>query len=240
MKLNKNPNLSTDSEKEVIIQKQINQLQKEISDWASKESNQPEEKKRILLRTNTETNSIYHTIVEKTEAKAVESKLKFISLTSQKLKRLSELEPNETTFQKQTFMLKKVLVYLDILYHISKRLFVISKSNLFGKQVELQSEVDSLIHEVDRIASQAEFNDMRLFAGDFAKDSRVASLWMIHQSKGELSRVWIATMTSKSLGLTTVEGNYLTLSNANLFQKNIEEAINRINEERQRIQSVLD
>ncbi|MCW7482819.1 flagellar filament core protein flaB2 domain protein [Leptospira kanakyensis] len=240
MKIDKNPNVSADSQKELIIQKQIDQLQKEISGWISKESIQWEEKKKILLRTNTESNFIYQTIIEKSEVRAVDSRLKFISLTSQKLQRLSELQPNETTFQKQTLMLKKVLVYLDILYHISKRLFVISKSNLLGKQVELQLEVDSLIREVDRIASQAEFNHMRLFAGDFAKDSRVASLWMIHQSNGELFRVWIATMTSKSLGLTSFDGNYLTLSNSNLFQKNIEEVINRINEERHRIQSVLD
>ncbi|MCW7468441.1 flagellar filament core protein flaB2 domain protein [Leptospira kanakyensis] len=240
MKIDKNPNVSADSQKELIIQKQIDQLQKEISGWISKESIQWEEKKKILLRTNTESNFIYQTIIEKSEVRAVDSRLKFISLTSQKLQRLSELQPNETTFQKQTLMLKKVLVYLDILYHISKRLFVISKSNLLGKQVELQLEADSLIREVDRIASQAEFNHMRLFAGDFAKDSRVASLWFINEKNNELFRVYIPTMTSRSLGLTSYDGNQLTFSNPVLFQKKIEEVINRITKERNRMQSVLD
>lgn len=52
--------------------------------------------------------------------------------------------------------------------------------------------------------------------------------------------MYIATMTARSLGLTTPGGYSLTLSNPILLQKKIEDAITRITEERKRIQSVLD
>ena len=41
----------------------------------------------------------------------------------------------------------------------------------------IQVEVSQLIDEVDRIASQAEFNKMNLLQGDFARGSRTSSMW---------------------------------------------------------------
>jgi flagellin len=41
----------------------------------------------------------------------------------------------------------------------------------------IQVEVSALVNEVDRIASQAEFNKMKLLLGDFARINPRASMW---------------------------------------------------------------
>ncbi len=41
----------------------------------------------------------------------------------------------------------------------------------------IQVEVSTLVNEVDRIASQAEFNKMKLLLGDFARINPRASMW---------------------------------------------------------------
>ena len=41
----------------------------------------------------------------------------------------------------------------------------------------IQVEVSALVDEVDRIASQAQFNTMNLFLGEFARNSRQSSMW---------------------------------------------------------------
>ncbi|PJZ83956.1 flagellar filament core protein flaB2 domain protein [Leptospira harrisiae] len=240
MKLPKNPIQSLESQRESIIQKQILFLQKEILDWVSKDSFSTLNQKEILLRINVRPNSYHQKISNQNEVNALDSRLKFISLTSERLEKLFELHPIQTTFQKQSFLIRKAIVYLDTMLQISKKLLLISKSMTTGKPIDLQFEVNALIDEVDRLASTAEYNHMRLFEGDFAKNSRVASLWFINELNEKLFRVCIATMTSRSLGLTLNNGNPLTLSNPVLFQKKIEGAINTIIEERNRMQSVLN
>jgi len=41
----------------------------------------------------------------------------------------------------------------------------------------VQVEVSALVDELDRVASQAEFNKFKLFEGDFARGSKKASMW---------------------------------------------------------------
>ncbi|TGL40329.1 flagellar filament core protein flaB2 domain protein [Leptospira perdikensis] len=242
MKLPKNSFLFITSQREGIIQKQIQNLQKEILDWVAEEDNSTGGQKEIILRVNPDANFFYHSVLNLKETKVTSSRLKFISLTSARLEKLYEVKPTRTTFQKQNLLIEKVIVYLDTLLLISKRMLLISKSETMDKsnQKDLQLEVGTLIDEIDRIASFAEFNRMSLLMGDFSKNSRVASMWFINEKSGKLFRMYIATMTAKSLGLITLSGYPLALSNSTLFQKKIENTILRINEERNRIRSVLD
>ncbi|MEQ9362613.1 MAG: flagellin, partial [Leptospirales bacterium] len=77
----------------------------------------------------------------------------------------------------------------------------------------IQVEVSQLIDEVDRIASQAEFNQMSLLLGDFARGSRESSMWFhIGPNAHQRERVFIGTMTAQSLNLRRVDGSMVSLS----------------------------
>ncbi len=77
----------------------------------------------------------------------------------------------------------------------------------------IQVEVSVLIDEVDRIASQAEFNKMTLLQGDFSRTNANASMWFhMGANMHQRERVYIQTMTAKALGLKTIIGQLLTLS----------------------------
>ncbi|MCX7998455.1 MAG: flagellin [Leptospiraceae bacterium] len=79
----------------------------------------------------------------------------------------------------------------------------------------IQVEVSQLIDEIDRIASQAEFNKMNLLQGDFARGSRVASMWYhVGANMHQRERVFIGTMTAAALSLKRADGTLLTLSTA--------------------------
>ncbi|MCE9499195.1 MAG: flagellin [Leptospira sp.] len=100
----------------------------------------------------------------------------------------------------------------------------------------MQVEVSQLIDEVDRIASQAEFNKMNLLQGDFARGSRSASMWFhMGPNQHQRERVYIATMTSKALSLKKSDGSLLTLSTAEFANDSIgtlDDALYRINKQR--------
>ncbi|MFA5519123.1 MAG: flagellin [Spirochaetota bacterium] len=86
----------------------------------------------------------------------------------------------------------------------------------------IQVEVSQLVDEVDRIASQAEFNKMNLLQGDFGRVSASASMW-IHMGPNmhQRERIFIQTMTAQALGLKNMIGNPLTLSTAGDANRNI-------------------
>jgi flagellin len=117
--------------------------------------------------------------------------------------------------------------YLDEVSSIIQRIRVlaIQSSNgiytLEDRQL-IQVEVSQLVDEVDRIASQAEFNKMNLLQGDFGRVSTTASMW-IHMGANmhQRERIYIQTMTAKALGLKNMIGNPLTLSTAAEANRNI-------------------
>lgn len=100
----------------------------------------------------------------------------------------------------------------------------------------IQVEVSQLIDEVDRVASQAEFNKMNLFQGDFARGSRAASMWFhIGPNMHQRERVYIPTMTAKSLNLKSQNNVLMTLSTADQANDaigRIDDALNRISKQR--------
>ena len=100
----------------------------------------------------------------------------------------------------------------------------------------IQVEVSALVDEVDRIASQAEFNKMKLLQGDFAIASRAASMW-IHMGPNmhQRERVYIGTMTAAALKLKTSIGKVITIStpeDANRTIGIMDEALHIISKQR--------
>ncbi len=66
----------------------------------------------------------------------------------------------------------------------------------------IQIEVSELVDEIDRIASQAEFNKMKLLTGSFARLHPSASMWFhMGPNMHQRERVFIETMTTAALGL---------------------------------------
>ncbi len=125
----------------------------------------------------------------------------------------------------------------DILQRI--RVLAVQSSNgiyTANDRQMIQVEVSQLVDEVDRIASQAEFNKMNLLQGDFARGSRVSSMWFhMGPNQHQRERVFIATMTSKSLNLKHTDGTLLTLSTAEFANEAIgvlDDALHRINKQR--------
>jgi len=100
----------------------------------------------------------------------------------------------------------------------------------------IQVEVSQLVDEIDRIASQAEFNKMSLLLGQFARGSRITSMWFhIGPNQHHRERVYIQTMTALALNLKRVDGNILTLSTpefANEAIGIIDKAMEKINKQR--------
>lgn len=79
----------------------------------------------------------------------------------------------------------------------------------------VQVEISQLVDEIDRIASQAEFNKMNLLQGDFARLNPKASMW-IHMGANmhQRERLFIQTMTAAALGVKNLLGKPITLSTA--------------------------
>jgi len=76
----------------------------------------------------------------------------------------------------------------------------------------IQVEVSSLIDEVDRIASHAQFNGMNMLTGRFAQpagnNTVTASMWLhIGANMDQRTQVFIGTMTTKGLGLRSIGDN---------------------------------
>jgi len=71
----------------------------------------------------------------------------------------------------------------------------------------LQVEVSALVDEVDRIASQAEFNRFKVLTGEFSKINPKASMWFhIGANSNQRKRVYINTMTAQSFNMRDATG----------------------------------
>lgn len=99
--------------------------------------------------------------------------------------------------------------FLDQLANILQRVRVLAVQSANGiystedRQL-MQVEVSQLVDEVDRIASQAEFNRMELLRGDFAQGSQTASMWFhMGPNMHQREQVYIGTMTADALKLRT-------------------------------------
>ena len=105
----------------------------------------------------------------------------------------------------------------------------------------IQVEVSSLIAEVDRIASCAQFNGMNMLTGRFARatgeNAPTASMWLhLGANMDQRSQVYIGTMTAAALGIRNVGTEEImtleTPENANRAIGTLDEAIKKINKQR--------
>lgn len=101
----------------------------------------------------------------------------------------------------------------------------------------IQVEVSGLIDEVDRIASQAEFNKFKLLLGDFSRTNPRASMWFhMGPNMHQRERVYIGTMTSQGLNLREKTGTFLanlsTAGGANSSIGIIDDALHKIAKQR--------
>jgi len=98
----------------------------------------------------------------------------------------------------------------DILQRL-RELSVQSANGIYSDEdrMQIQVEVSQLVDEVNRIASQAQFNGMNLLTGAFAQDSatnRVMQL-QVGANMDQNKKVYIGTMTATALGLQTAQGD---------------------------------
>jgi flagellin len=108
-------------------------------------------------------------------------------------------------------------------------------------RMQIQVEVSSLVAEVDRVASHAQFNGMNMLTGRFARpageNNVTASMWFhIGANMDQRTQVFIGTITASSLGLRDV-GNEEIISVQNSEEANriigiVDNALTKINKQR--------
>jgi len=103
-------------------------------------------------------------------------------------------------------------------------------------RLQIQVEVSQLIDEVDRIATSAQFNRMKMLRGDYARNSRVGSMYFhIGANSNQRIRVFISTISSKALNLIDKEGGKRSISSvgqANAMIGVVDLALNKLNRQR--------
>ena len=105
--------------------------------------------------------------------------------------------------------------YLDNTAAILQRIRVLAVQSSNGIYTQedrqlIQVEVSALVDEVDRIASQAEFNKFKLLLGDYARTNPKASMWFhMGANMHQRERVYIQTMTAEGLNLKERTGKFL-------------------------------
>ena len=130
----------------------------------------------------------------------------------------------------------------DILQRI-RELSVQSSNGIYSSEdrMQIQVEVSQLVAEVDRIASQAQFNGMNMLTGRFARETGentvTGSMWLhIGANMDQRSRVYIGTMTAKAVGLRNIgDESIMSLStpdSANRAIGTLDEALKKINKQR--------
>ena len=130
----------------------------------------------------------------------------------------------------------------DIVQRI-RELAVQSSNGIYTDEdrMQIQVEVSQLIAEVDRIASQAQFNGMNMLTGRFAKptgeNTVTASMWLhIGANMDQRTQVFIGTMTAKALNLRNIGDEQImtlgTPDDANRAIGTLDEALKKLNKQR--------
>ncbi len=126
----------------------------------------------------------------------------------------------------------------DILQRV-RELSVQSANGIYSDEdrMQIQVEVSQLVSEVDRIASQAQFNGMNILTGGFAENSDRVMQFQIGANMDQNARVYIGTMTATALGLKGVQGTDEQVSIASPDQANmaigtIDAALVKVNKQR--------
>ena len=130
----------------------------------------------------------------------------------------------------------------DIVQRI-RELAVQSSNGIYTDEdrMQIQVEVSSLIAEIDRIASTAQFNGMNMLTGRFARptgeNNVTASMWLhIGANMDQRTQVYIGTMSASALGLRSVGTEEImsleSPDDANRAIGTLDEALKKINKQR--------
>ena len=126
----------------------------------------------------------------------------------------------------------------DVLQRI-RELAVQASNSVYSDEdrAQIAVEVSQLVAEIDRIASSAEFNGMRLLTGRFAKESDTVMRFQAGANADQNIRAYVGTMTAQALGLTDIQGTDEKISisssdNANTTISILDEAIKNVNKQR--------
>jgi flagellin len=130
----------------------------------------------------------------------------------------------------------------DIVQRI-RELAVQSSNGIYSDEdrMQIQVEVSQLVAEVDRIASQAQFNGMNMLTGRFAlatgENTPTASMWLhIGANMDQRMSVYIGTMTATALGIRDIGSeevmNIAAPDDANRAIGTLDEALKKINKQR--------
>ncbi len=126
----------------------------------------------------------------------------------------------------------------DILQRV-RELAVQSANGIYSDEdrMQIQVEVSQLVAEVDRIASQAQFNGMNMLTGRFAQEGDAVMQFQIGANVDQNTRVFIGTITATALGLKGAQGGDEQISisspdEANLTLATIDEALKNVTKQR--------
>ena len=126
----------------------------------------------------------------------------------------------------------------DILQRV-RELAVQSANGIYSDEdrMQIQVEVSQLVAEVDRIASQAQFNGMNMLTGRFAQEGDSVMQFQIGANVDQNTRVFIGTITATALGLKGAQGGDEQISisspdEANLTLAAIDDALKNVTKQR--------
>ena len=126
----------------------------------------------------------------------------------------------------------------DILQRV-RELAVQSANGIYSDEdrMQIQVEVSQLVAEVNRVASQAQFNGMNMLTGGFAEGAERIMQFQIGANMDQNTRVYIGTMTAQALGLGSSQGEDGAVSiaspdSANMAIGTIDEALKVVSKQR--------
>jgi flagellin len=101
----------------------------------------------------------------------------------------------------------------DIMHRL-RELSVQSANGIYSDEdrMQIQVEVSQLIDEVNRIASQAQFNGMNMLTGAFATEGPRQMFFQVGANMDQRKRVFIGTMTAQALGIQGAQGGQGAMS----------------------------
>jgi len=97
----------------------------------------------------------------------------------------------------------------DILQRV-RELAIQAANGIYSDEDRMQTqvEVSQLVSEVDRVASQAQFNGMNMLTGSFGRwDGAKTMQFHVGANVDQNVRVYIGTMTATALGLKNADGD---------------------------------
>lgn len=133
---------------------------------------------------------------------------------SEKLRsQIRGLNQAERNIQNAVSFIQTTEGYLQTSQDILQRMRELSVQSANGiytaeDRMQIQVEVSQLVDEINRIASHAQFNQMNILTGAFARESAVGTVmqFQVGANMDQSERVFIGTMTAQALGLENAQG----------------------------------